>query len=234
MLRKLSRRVSYANVMSTIAVFVAVGTGGAYAANTIGSTDIIDGQVKSVDIGNGEVNSADVKDESLTTFDVSTFLGSDVVDNTLTGADVNESTLNLAAEPWHDVGSAGQPTFNHDDILCTWKNFGGDHNTAGFLRDRFGFVHLKGLVDQEAQVIDPCSTAGDERIFTLPVGYRPARREAHVTITNGALGRINIDGPAAPGKVWIDAPTTTANAQQWVALDGISFRCAPSGSDGCP
>ena len=57
------------NVVAFLALFVALGTGGAYAANTIASTDIIDGEVKS----------ADVKDESLTTFDVSTFLGADVV-----------------------------------------------------------------------------------------------------------------------------------------------------------
>ncbi len=40
------------NVVAFLALFVAVGTGGAYAANTIGSADIIDGEVKSVDIGN--------------------------------------------------------------------------------------------------------------------------------------------------------------------------------------
>ncbi len=93
MLSKLSRRLSYANVMSTIAVFGVLAGGTAYAANTIGSTDIIDGQVKSVDVGDNEIKSSDVKDESLTTFDVSTFLGQDVVDGTLTGADVGDGTL---------------------------------------------------------------------------------------------------------------------------------------------
>jgi hypothetical protein len=82
MLRKLSRRLSYANVMSTIAVFLALG-GSAYAVNTVRSTDIVDGEVKS----------ADVKDESLTTFDVSTFLGSDVVDGTLTSDDIKDFSL---------------------------------------------------------------------------------------------------------------------------------------------
>jgi hypothetical protein len=93
MLRKLSRRLTYANVMSTIAVFGVLAGGTAYAANTVFSTDIVDGEVKSVDIGDAEIKSADVKDQSLTTFDVSTFLGADVVDDTLTGSDINESTL---------------------------------------------------------------------------------------------------------------------------------------------
>ena len=38
-----------------MALFVALG-GSAYAVNTVFSSDIVDGQVKSVDIGNGEVN----------------------------------------------------------------------------------------------------------------------------------------------------------------------------------
>jgi hypothetical protein len=82
-LRRLRSRLTYANVMSTIAVFGVLAGGSAYAANTIGSTDIIDGQV----------NSADVKDQSLTTFDVSTFLGADIVDGTITGADLASNSI---------------------------------------------------------------------------------------------------------------------------------------------
>jgi hypothetical protein len=109
------RPSSIYDVMAAIGCLAALVGGTAYAANTIGSSDIIDesiqsadiknGEVKSVDIGDGQVNSADVKDQSLSTFDVHTFLGVDVVDgtltgddvqdNSLTGADINESTLNL-------------------------------------------------------------------------------------------------------------------------------------------
>jgi hypothetical protein len=90
---KTIRRPSHATIVAYLALFAAVGTGSAYAANTVFSSDIVDGEVKSVDIGNGEVGSADVKDGSLNTFDVHTFLGVDVVDNSLTGDDVQESTL---------------------------------------------------------------------------------------------------------------------------------------------
>jgi hypothetical protein len=92
MLHRLRPRSVY-DVFALLALIVAVGGTSAYAANTIGSTDIIDGQVKSVDIGDGEVNSADVKDQSLTTFDVSTFLGADIVDGTLTSADIQDFSL---------------------------------------------------------------------------------------------------------------------------------------------
>ena len=36
------------------------------------------------------------------------------------------------------------------------------------------------------------------------------------------------------GAVSVEAPTTEANAKEWISLDGISFRCAPSGFGGCP
>ena len=124
MLRRLSSRLTYANVMATLGVFIALG-GSAYAVNTVNSSDITDGQVKSVDIGNGEVNSADVKDQSLTTFDVSTFLGADVVDNTLTGADINEGTLSMP------------PT--------TTATFAGPSNPPVWLDDTFTKIAAKNL-----------------------------------------------------------------------------------------
>jgi hypothetical protein len=69
------------NVVAYLALFVALGGTSAYAANTVFSTDIVDGQV----------NSADVKDNSLNTFDVHSFLGVDIVDGTITGADLASS-----------------------------------------------------------------------------------------------------------------------------------------------
>ena len=93
MLRRLSKRLNYANVMSTIAVFGVLATGTAYAANTVFSTDIVDGEVRSVDIRNDDIQSGDIKDNSINTFDVHSFLGVDVVDGTLTGADVQDGSL---------------------------------------------------------------------------------------------------------------------------------------------
>ena len=92
MLRRLFDRLTYANVVASLALFVALG-GSAYAVNTVRSTDIVDGEVKSVDIGNGEVGSNDIKDNSVNTFDVHSFLGADVVDGSLTGDDVAGDSL---------------------------------------------------------------------------------------------------------------------------------------------
>jgi hypothetical protein len=69
-MRRLRSKLTFANVCSFLALLIAVGTGSAYAANTIGSTDIINGEVKSVDIGTGQVQSIDVKNGSLNDEDV--------------------------------------------------------------------------------------------------------------------------------------------------------------------
>ena len=78
-------RLTYANVVSTLALFLVLGGGFAYAANTVFSSDIVDGQVKTADLHGGAVTSEKVADQSL--------LGRDVFDNTLKGADIDESTL---------------------------------------------------------------------------------------------------------------------------------------------
>ena len=62
-MRGLRSHLTYANVASTIALVIAVGGGAAYAADTIFSTDIVNGEVKSVDIGNNQVLPVDVRDD---------------------------------------------------------------------------------------------------------------------------------------------------------------------------
>jgi hypothetical protein len=53
-------RLTYADVASTQALILVIGTGGAHAAGTIGSADIFNGSIKSVDLKNDAVKSADM------------------------------------------------------------------------------------------------------------------------------------------------------------------------------
>jgi hypothetical protein len=103
------------NVVAYIALFVALGGASASAANTVFSSDIVDGEVKSVDIGDSEVQSADVangtlqaqdygigsvsgariQDNNVTTLDLAdnAIFGSDVAAGTLNGSDVADGSL---------------------------------------------------------------------------------------------------------------------------------------------
>jgi hypothetical protein len=115
MLRKLRpRRPSHTTVVAYLGLFVALGTGSAYAADTVFSSDIVDGEVKSVDIGDNEIGSADVKDNTINTFDVHSFLGVDVVDGSLTGADISDNTIGV-----NDIGSqqVGPDEVINDSLL---------------------------------------------------------------------------------------------------------------------
>jgi hypothetical protein len=78
MLARLRSRITYANVVATLALFIAVGGGTAFAvvaANQVNSASIINGQVKNADLGANSVGS------------------SKVGKNSLTSADINEGTL---------------------------------------------------------------------------------------------------------------------------------------------
>jgi len=211
-------------------------------ANAVASGKIQDQQVKNADLSVGASSSNTIADGGIQNVDVqnNTLTGAKVNDNSLTGDDVDENGLNLAAEGWHEVGAPGETPFGNNGF-CTWKNLDTVHNSAAFLRDRQGIVYLKGLVVAEDVGVDTCdfSFTSDRRIFNLPPGYRPALREVEVALSSSAVARVNVDNdlsaqPSGPGAVMIDLPATEETAKNWVSLDSISFRCAPSGVNGCP
>jgi hypothetical protein len=96
-------RAQWAGVL---ALFLVIAGGTAYAADTIGSDDIINGQVKSVDIGNNQVQSADIKDGSLNdedigqgtfhfTGDIGNVAAGDCVERVVTGVNAQDDHLLL-------------------------------------------------------------------------------------------------------------------------------------------
>lgn len=98
-------RPSYANLTATLALVVALGSGGAYAAglakNSVGSPQIKNGAVKAQDVKKESLTGGQVTNESLTGDDIAnrSITGVDVGDNTLSGQDINESTLSLPSPP---------------------------------------------------------------------------------------------------------------------------------------
>jgi hypothetical protein len=104
LLARLRPRSIY-DVMAAIACIAALGTGTAYAANTIGSADIIDESILSADIKNTEVKGVDLASDAVTTAKIANgsvlnadlganaVAGAKVLDNALTGDDINESAL---------------------------------------------------------------------------------------------------------------------------------------------
>lgn len=63
--RRLRARLTYANVMSTLAVVLILGTGTAYAAGSIGSRQVIDNSLRSIDIRNDNLTGTDTRNGTL-------------------------------------------------------------------------------------------------------------------------------------------------------------------------
>lgn len=226
----LRSRLTYANVMATIAVFVALG-GSSYAALRVGSKQIVDNSVRSKDIRNNGIRSGDIADNRVTGKDLrdGTIAGRDVAANALGGAQIDESTLGPvataadagtvdgidssqflralpASEPWHRVGTAGEPPF-----LNGWDNADSELAPARFYKDPLGIVHIQGTI----------ATPGiTNHVFTLPPGYRPAFTLHFRTDSccppayYGATFFILADGTV----------TKQQGAYEGVSLEGIAFR----------
>jgi tetrahydromethanopterin S-methyltransferase subunit B len=92
-------------------------------------------------------------------------------------------------------------------LLNSWVNNGGGYNDAGYYKDAFGVVHLRGLIK------DGTVTAS---AFLLPSDCRPKTQEAFATMANDAFARVDV---LADGNV---TPKVGSNA--FFSLDGITFK----------
>lgn len=196
-MKSVRTRLTYANVMSSIAVFLVLGGGAAFAAGQLAKNSVGTKQLK-----NNAVTTKKIKK------------------NAVTGAKVKESTLGTVPsassltpmEATHLVGAAGEPAFeNGASNLPSEGPLG--FNPVGFYKDHEGIVHLQGI-----------AKAGTEGIvFTLPPGYRPASTKVlilsplseYTTIIAGS--NVSVPGFDLSGKV-------LGSSGEPVVLDNITFR----------
>jgi trimeric autotransporter adhesin len=93
------RKLSYSNVMSTLAVFLLLAGGTAVAAglgkNSVNSRTVKNNSLTGVDLRDGSLSGADVADGSLggAKFPAATLNGSDLADGSLKGADLKDGSL---------------------------------------------------------------------------------------------------------------------------------------------
>jgi hypothetical protein len=117
MTRKILARLSYANVIATLALFLALG-GTAYAAGTIGSGAIINNSIKSEDIRDGAgVKSVDISNGTIASGDISngTIASEDILDDTIASGDISNGTIAAADMASGVVTPRLFGNFNGDD-----------------------------------------------------------------------------------------------------------------------
>jgi hypothetical protein len=84
MLARLRAHLTYANVVATLALFLALG-GVSYAAIRVGSKSIVNNSVRTQDLRNNDIRGRDIRNR--------TIQHADILTNTILGQQVRESTL---------------------------------------------------------------------------------------------------------------------------------------------
>src|SRR6478672_8598336 len=100
--------LTFANVCSFLALAVAISTGGAYAANTVFSTDIVNGEVKTPDLAASAVTSPKITDGGGQTADLADggVTGQKVADSAVDGSKVADNSLGATDLGPSSVGSS--------------------------------------------------------------------------------------------------------------------------------
>lgn len=124
------------------------------------------------------------------------------VDNT---SDANKPVSTAQQTALDTKANKTQPDWIVPTFLNSWVDFGSPYDTAGYYKDEFGVVHLKGMVKS--------GTAAT--VFTLPAGYRPGGTRRWASVYNGAFGYVQVD---ASGNV------TSSGSGGAIPLDVVQFK----------
>lgn len=225
-MKKIRGKLTYANVVSSLCLFLLLGGGAAFAAgqlakNSVGTKQIKNGAVTGAKIKNGAVTGAKIDLRSIGT--VPSAANASHADNAghadsavnavnatnatnavhAQTADTAASANAIAApEALRVVGQPGQPTFQGN-----WKDSSPQFfPEAAFYLDREGVVHLQGTVE---------SNNTTELIFTLPPGYRPAKETVFPAVGNGGAPTYLVISPSGQ---------LIAGDKSVMQLNGITFR----------
>ena len=210
-MQQIRKRLTFANVMSVIAVFIALG------ATAFAATQLPKNSVGAKQLKKNAVTAAKIKKNAVTT--------AKIKNNAVNGAKVNEATLgtvptaNLAnslspLENTHIVGAPGEPGFEGGSV--NWPIPGVKFNPVGFYKDHEGIVHLQGVV-----LVG--SSGPVTPIFTLPPGFRPAAGTLVITeMTDEDAAIIGGTGTVLES---VDLSGKVAGLEGELAnLDGITFK----------
>jgi hypothetical protein len=138
-----------------------------------------------------------------------------LVAGSVNSTDLAQTSFHNSGLPVDGSGNCGSGTFTG------WKSLLDE--PVRYYRDLQGRVYLQGFAER-------CGTpANGDTAFHLPAGFRPGDAIEAFPIVQG-------DGTPALLEVLHDGDVDVANSQPnaGYSLNGVSFRCGPSGQNGCP
>jgi hypothetical protein len=221
-MHRIRRKLTYANVISTLALFLVLAGGTAFAAkqmlpkNSVGTKQIKNNAITGAKIKNGTISGSKINASSLGTVPSATSAttatnAAHAANADTVGGKSASSFAPATAEPVRIVGDPGQVPFG------TGWGRGGTEMKPGFWKDPYGTVHLQGQAGR--------SSGTNEVIFTLPPGFRPTEEEFFVVYPSGGDGVTTIDVNEAGQVLLFSFEGADDN---FVGLGNISFRAAGS------
>jgi len=210
-MKQLQPRLTYANVVSTICLFMLLG-GAAYAAfklpkNSVGTKQIKNNSITGAKIKNGVITGSKINMSSLGTVPSASH-ASTADSATTAGTATKASTAESLAAPEavHFVGAPGEPPFE------SGFEDGAGLARLGFYKDGQCVVHFVG---------DAKGASSGSRVFTLPEADRPAEE---------SLAAVGVGGPNV-GDVELHPdglviPFSGGSGTQVYGFAGLSFKAA--------
>ena len=195
-------RLTYANTMSTLGVFIALGgTSWAIARNSIGTTHLRDGAVTSAKIRNGAVGAPD--------------LAPGAVLAGPRGPRGEEGPPGPPGPSGPPGDATGTEPWQQLPMVNGWESYGGVWQQAQFRKDDSGRVYLRGLVSRSGS-----APVANEAIAQLPEGFRP--RSSLIFVVEGGENAGHARVNLFPNGVlqWVTGPT---GEKDYTSLSGISF-----------
>ena len=167
-MQKIRKRITYANVMSSIAVFLVLGGASAYAAKKIGSNEIKGNSITTGKIKKNAITSSKIKQNSITT--------AKIKNGAVTGAKVNVGTLGTVPNATHATNA---------DNATNWSRY----NTTGVVKANGGqnvqllsvgpFTIVGHCVDQGSNEFESWITLTTSQAHSSMAAYETAYYEAN-------------------------------------------------------
>jgi hypothetical protein len=215
-MHRIRGKMTYANVVATLALFLVLAGGTAFAArqmlpkNSVGSRQIKNGAITAAKIKNGVITGGKIAPKSIggTQLDLSAIGTVPSATHASTADQASSATNAVRATTAERAESVPAPEALH--VVTTFEpgcSATGTENVGpvGFYKDAFGEVHLVGSTF--------CVTEGADA-FVLPAGFRPTTEILQPTIGSKEGAELLV----------LPSGVVRAFASKSATLFGVTFR----------
>jgi len=199
-------RVSYANVTATLALVVALGAGGAYAAglgrNAVKSKNIAPKAVRTSDLGKGAVKASRIAKGAVTGSKIAAgaVTGAKIANDSVTGANVAEATLGTV--PNSDLldrldSSAFLRGSGQARVVLGFDREGGQPSPLTTIAAGSIGLECRNPASVGSELSFTNRSGGDADVWTDKIqdGFAPETRINFTAVPNGGSAGVEVPGP---------------------------------------